>query len=152
MKLYKPVFAIIALSTVSLPTSVTAQTSAPGSGYLNTEARALVGFTIPLGPRVTASDPRLELTFQHRRRTEHLQIFMRRSDQHYVDHEFRFGVSMAESPDITLNGRQLMGEADQTNLSDTGAVLLGAGIATLGLMIWVTAETTDEVGDLISPD
>ena len=130
------------LAAIALPFPASAQSFQSGNPAGLQDRQIAVGITIPIGKGGTQSEraPRVEMTFDHRRRDAN--GFQIRDVQGFNNKRpVRIGLSLSEKPQMMLNGRELPEMGNRKNIS-TG-VLIGLGVAAaagLGLLIMVAEQ------------
>lgn len=130
------------LAAIALPFPASAQSFQSGNPAEIQDRQIAVGITIPIGKGGTQSEraPRVEMTFDHRRRDAN--GFQIRDVQGFNNKRpVRIGLSLSEKPQMMLNGRESPEMGNRKNIS-TG-VLIGLGVAAaagLGLLIMVAEQ------------
>jgi len=130
----------------------TAQHYGTSNGYQASENRISLGLTIPFGGHAEEAKPRMELSLQQFDNRQNNQDFSYQLRSDRITRDNRIGFSLTKAPQLMLNGKHLALPENQINLSDGAVVALGLGVAALGVLVWATAETVDELEDISNPD
>lgn len=132
-------------AALALPPSAIAQTFDPAGRPLGADRRVSVGVTLPLGGSAgSAGKPQLEL----RAVADHRAIRTVAGDRDSVGwlprsaqpREARIGLTLAEQPRLTVDGRELPEAERKLGISTIGWVAIGvAAAAVVGGLLFVDA-------------
>ena len=131
------------LAAIALPFPASAQSFQSGNPAGLQDRQIAVGITIPIGKGGTQSEraPRVEMTFDHRRRDAN--GFQIRDVQGFNNKRpVRIGLSLSEKPQMMLNGRELPEMGNRKNISTVAWIGIGVAAAA-GIGFLVIADALD---------
>lgn len=131
------------LAAIALPFPASAQSFQLGNPAEIQDRQVAVGITIPIGKGETQSEraPRVEMTFDHRRRDA--SGFQNRDVQGFHSlRPIRIGLSLSEKPQMMLNGRELPEMGNRKNISTIAWIGIGVAAAA-GIGFLVIADALD---------
>ena len=162
----KAIFGTAAVIAFAIPSVTSAQSLNGFENEGRVESRAMVGVSIPLGQakRSEQTAPRVDFSFRSGRigRSARFDHDVRKAPDigWQPERGSTLSLTLQGSPRLMLNGQRLATfgpelYADAEEEKDYGGGVspwLIGGAAVLGVLVWATFETTDELEDIIDPD
>ncbi|MEP3226532.1 MAG: hypothetical protein ABJO01_11195 [Parasphingorhabdus sp.] len=152
MTMIKTKIIIAAAMTATMAAPLLAQDGIRAlNGYGQNETRTMLSLSVPFGGQREEAMPRIELNIQNINGQSSLAPSTYVTSFDRIRSENTIGFRLNNEPTLMLNGRPFKPVDNQQNLSTGAGIALGLGLLA-GAILVATAETADEISDLVDPD